>query len=250
MRTILLITMLLFGVEAEANDSDRPLYRPSFGMFAGKDHSDDSKAYRFSSYSSHLQLELAHVDRCQISLGFFSFYKTHNYSTRYSSSSFDNSPFGWSSSSTSTTYNCKLQETTHSATIAAGWNSRFINNRVHFEINLGAVIPLQEKYSVSEISGIKRNSHSMSNGLYGYTSSSQTIPLIATEQNLHIPKQNATRWSNYLSFQTSFVFRSYLELGIEMMLISQPIRAGNHDEYDYNKNYTIRNFGLRLTYNW
>jgi hypothetical protein len=242
--------MLLFGVEAEANDSDRPLYRPSFGMFAGKDHSDHDAQYRFSSYSSHLQLELARVDRIQLSVGLFSFYKEHDYSNYQYGFSYLHSPWGWSSTSTYTTYNCKLVETTHNATIAAGWNSRCVNNRVHFEINLGAMIPFQEKYTVSEMNGTKKTHRSSWNQLYGNSDSIQTESLVVTEENLRIPKQNATRWSNYLSFQTSYVFHSFLELGLEVMLASQPIRAGIENDYDNNKNYTIRNFGLRLAYNW
>lgn len=251
MRTILLITLLLLvGVKAEAENDDRPLYRPSLGMFVGKDYSDDSRLYRFSSYSSHLQLELARVDRIQFSVGLFSFYKDHNYSFQHYGFDYLHSPWGWSSTNIYTTYNCKLEETTHNATIAAGWNSRCIQNRVHFEINLGMMMPFQEKYTVSEINGTKKTHRSSWNQLYGGSNSIQTESLIVTEQDLRIPKKNATRWSNYISFQTSYVFRSYLELGVEIMLASLPIRAGIDDYSDNNTNYLIRNFGLRLTYNW
>lgn len=249
MRAILLIMMLHFGMTAEANDNQRPLYRPSFGMLVGKDHSDNSKLYRFSSFSSHLQLEFAEIDRIQFSVGLFSFYKVHNYSYEHSGFSYNHSPWGSSSTTTNTTYNCKLKETTHNATIAAGWNSRCFNNRIHFEINLGMMLPFQEKYSVSEMNGNKKILHSSWNQLYGSSNSLQTESLVVTEEYLQIPKQNATRWSNYLSFQTSFLFRNYLELGAEIMLASLPIRAGIDYFSDNNTYYLIRNFGFRITYN-
>jgi hypothetical protein len=250
MRTILLIALLLSGMSACAQEESRPILRPSIAFFAGKDHSDHDAQYRFSSYSSHLQLELARVDRIQLSVGLFSFYKEHDYSNYQYGFDYLHSPWGWSSTTVQTTYNCKLAETTHNATIAAGWNSRCINNRVHFEINLGAMIPFQEKYTVSELNGTKKTHRSSSNQLYGNSNSIQTESLVVTEENLRIPKQNATRWSNYLSLQTSYVFHSFLELGMEVMLASQPIRAGIDNDYDNNENYLIRNFGLRLAYSW
>ena len=250
MRTILLITLLFAGMSLRANDPRFLTIRPSMGIYIGKDNSYDRSEGRTPSFSTHLQLELARIKRCQISIGLFTFFKKHDYSLAYSSYSYIHSPGGWSSSSSNTTYNCTLEELTHNATISVGWNSKYIRNRIHFSINGGMMAPIKNTYKVSDITGFSRTSNASSNPIDGQNSSSTSESFKATEKDLRIPQKIESKGTKFFSAQASYLFHSHLELGIEFMLTSQPVRAGNISNHDYNTYYLIRNLGLRLTYNW
>lgn len=224
--------------------------RPSLGIYTGKDNSYDLSEGSTPSFSSHLQLELARIKRCQISIGLFTFFKKHDYSMAYSSYSYIHSPGAWSSSSSNTTYNCTLVELTHNATISIGWNSKYIKNRIHFAINGGMMAPIKNKYTVSDITGFRTTSNSSSNPIDGEHSSTVKESIMATEENLQIQKKIEPKGTKFVSVQGSYLFHSNLELGLEFILVSQPIRAGIISEHNLNTYYFVRNVGLHLTYNW
>lgn len=250
MRIILLIILLLTGMNLSASEPRFLTIRPSLGIYIGKDNSYDHNEGRTPSFSSHLQIELARIKRCQISIGLFTFFKKHDYSMVYSSYSYNHSPGAWSSSSSNTTYNCTLEELTHNATISVGWNSKYIKNRIHFSINGGIIAPIKNKYKVSDITGFRTTSNSSSNPIDGKHSSTIKESIIATEQNLRIPQKIEPKGTKFFSVQGSYLFHSKFELGIEFILVSQPLRAGIITEHNLNTYYFVRNIGLHLTYNW